>query len=304
MSVERPGLARFAWLSIATALATMGLKATAYVLTGSVGLLSDALESGVNLIAAIIALISLSVAAQPPDAEHAYGHSKAEYLSSGFEGGLIMLAAVTIIVSAGERLIHPKPLQQIDVGMGVAVLASALNFAVARVLLQAAREHESATLEANAHHLLSDVWTSAGVLLGVGAVAVTGWQVLDPIVAIVVALQIALTGIRLTRSSLSGLMDTALPDEEEAAITAILDRYQASGVHYHALRTRRAGARRFVSVHIQAPGKWSIQKGHTLLEEIEGEIRAALPRVAVFTHLEPLEDPASWDDVELQREEG
>ncbi len=304
MSVERPGLARFAWLSIATALATMGLKATAYVLTGSVGLLSDALESGVNLIAAIIALISLSVAAQPPDAEHAYGHSKAEYLSSGFEGGLIMLAAVTIIVSAGERLIHPKPLQQIDVGMGVAVLASALNFAVARVLLQAAREHESATLEANAHHLLSDVWTSAGVLLGVGAVAVTGWQVLDPIVAIIVALQIALTGIRLTRSSLSGLMDTALPDEEEAAITAVLDRYQASGVHYHALRTRRAGARRFVSVHIQAPGKWSIQKGHTLLEEIEGEIRAALPRVAVFTHLEPLEDPASWDDVELQREEG
>jgi cation diffusion facilitator family transporter len=303
MTVERLGLTRFAWLSIATALVTMGLKATAYLLTGSVGLLSDALESGVNLVAAIIALISLIVAAQPPDAEHAYGHSKAEYFSSGVEGGLILLAAATIIISAGERLLHPKPLQQLDIGIAMAVLASGLNFAVARVLLRAGREHESATLEADAQHLLSDVWTSVGVVLGIGAVAVTGWHVLDPIVAIVVALQIARTGIRLTRSSLSGLMDTALPASEEDAITAILGRYETDGVHYHALRTRRAGARRFVSVHIQVPGVWSVQQGHTLLEEIEREIRSALPRVAVFTHLEPVEDPASWDDVILLREE-
>jgi cation diffusion facilitator family transporter len=185
----------------------------------------------------------------------------------------------------------------------MAVLASALNFAVARILLRVGREHESATLEADAQHLLSDVWTSVGVVLGIGAVAVTGWHVLDPLVAIVVALQIGRTGIRLTRSSLSGLMDTALPAAEEAAIAAILERYETDGVHYHALRTRRAGARRFVSVHIQVPGIWTVQQGHTLLEKIEREIRGALPRVAVFTHLEPVEDPASWDDVALLREE-
>jgi cation diffusion facilitator family transporter len=303
MTVERLGLIRFAWLSIATALVTMGLKATAYLLTGSVGLLSDALESGVNLIAAIVALISLTVAAQPPDAEHAYGHSKAEYFSSGLEGGLILLAAATILITAGERLLHPRPLQQLDIGVGVAVIAAMLNFVVARILLKAGREHESATLEADAHHLLTDVWTSAGVLLGLGAVAITGWEILDPLVAIVVAMQIARTGVRLMRQSLSGLMDTALPPEEESVIGEILDHFAVDGVQYHALRTRRAGARRFVSVHIQVPGMWTVQQGHTLLEEIERSVRTSLPRVTIFTHLEPVEDPTSWDDVSLTREE-
>jgi cation diffusion facilitator family transporter len=303
MTVERLGLTRFAWLSIATALVTMGLKASAYLLTGSVGLLSDALESGVNLIAAIVALISLTVAAQPPDAEHAYGHSKAEYFSSALEGGLILLAAATILITAGERLLHPRPLQQLDVGAGVAVLAAILNFVVARILLRAGREHESATLEADAQHLLTDVWTSAGVLLGLGAVAITGWEFLDPLVAIVVAVQIGRTGVRLMRQSLSGLMDTALPPEEESVICDILDRFAVDGVQYHALRTRRAGARRFVSVHIQVPGIWTVQQGHTLLEDVERAVRTSLPRVTIFTHLEPVEDPASWEDVSLTREE-
>lgn len=303
MTAGRLSLTRFAWLSIATALVTMGLKATAYLLTGSVGLLSDALESGVNLAAAIVALVSLTVAAQPPDAEHAYGHSKAEYFSSALEGVLIIVAGATIMVSAVERLLHPKPLQQLDLGLAIAVVAALLNFVVARILLRAGREHESATLEADAQHLLSDVWTSVGVVAGVGIAAVTGWEALDPVVAIIVAAQIGRTGYRLTRNALMGLLDTALPDEEMETITDILQGYASQDVTFHALRTRRAGARRFVSVHIQVPGTWTVQQGHTLLEEIEGEVRRSLPRVSVFTHLEPAEDPVSWDDVELTREE-
>lgn len=298
---ERKRLTRFAWLSIATALVTMGLKAVAYLLTGSVGLLSDALESSVNLVAAIIALVSLWVAAQPPDEEHAYGHSKAEYFSSAVEGGLILVAALAILVSAGERLLHPRQLQQLDVGLAVSVLAALLNLVVARVLAQAGREYESATLTADAQHLMTDVWTSAGVVLAVGAVAVTGWQPLDPLIALVVAMQIVRSGLRLVREAAQGLMDTALPEQEQAQIVAILEQHATDGVQYHALRTRRSGAQRFVSVHIQVPGAWSVQRGHTLLEEIERDIRQTLPRVHVFTHLEPLEDPVSWADIRLDR---
>lgn len=298
---ERKRLTRFAWLSIATALVTMGLKAVAYLLTGSVGLLSDALESSVNLVAAIIALVSLSVAAQPPDEEHAYGHSKAEYFSSAVEGGLILVAALAILVSAGERLLHPRPLQQLDLGLAVSVLAALLNLVVARVLARAGDEYESATLTADAQHLMTDVWTSAGVVLAVGAVAVTGWQPLDPLIALVVAMQIVRSGLRLVREAAQGLMDTALPEQEQEQIVAILEVHAVDGVQYHALRTRRSGAQRFVSVHIQVPGAWSVQRGHTLLEEIEQDIRQALPRVHVFTHLEPLEDPVSWADIRLDR---
>lgn len=298
---ERKRLTRFAWLSIATALVTMGLKAGAYLLTGSVGLLSDALESSVNLVAAIIALVSLWVAAQPPDEEHAYGHTKAEYFSSAVEGGLIMVAALAILASAGERLLHPRPLQQLDIGLAISVIAALLNLIVARILARAGREYESATLTADAQHLMTDVWTSGGVVLAVGAVAVTGWQPLDPIIAMVVSLQIVRSGLRLVRGAAQGLMDTALPEEEQETIAAILESHAADGVQYHALRTRRSGAQRFVSVHIQVPGAWSVQRGHTLLEEIESDIRQALPRVHVFTHLEPLEDPVSWEDIRLDR---
>jgi cation diffusion facilitator family transporter len=300
---DRLRLTRFAWLSIGTAVLTMALKATAYLLTGSVGLLSDALESGINLVAAIAALVALTVAAQPPDEEHAYGHSKAEYFSSAFEGGLIIVAALTIAATAIERLLHPQPLQQLDLGIVVAVLASLFNLATGIVLLRAGRAYESATLEADAHHLLADVLTSAGVVAGVGAAWLTGWQALDPIVAILVAFHIAWTGVRLTRTAVAGLMDTALPPEEQALINQVLASYGDGDVQFHAMRTRQAGAQRFVSLHVLVPGAWTVQQGHDLLEEIERHIRASLPRTAVFTHIEPLEDPSSWDDP-LLREEG
>lgn len=299
---KREDLIKFAWLSIGTAVATMALKAFAYLFTGSVGLLSDALESGVNLVAAIAVLISLMVATQPPDEEHAYGHTKAEYFSSAFEGGLILVAALAIIVTAVERLLHPQELEQLGVGLMVSVAAAILNLLVARVLLQAGQRYESTTLEADAHHLMTDVWTTGGVVLGVGAVAVTGWEILDPLIAIAVGLQIVRTGIRLMWQASMGLMDTALPAKEQERIVTILEEHLEDGVTYHALRTRQSGAQRFVSVHIQVPGAWSVQRGHALLEEIEADVRETLPRVAVFTHLEPVEDPVSWADVDLHRE--
>lgn len=301
--LERKRLTRYAWLSIATALVTIGLKAGAYFITGSVGLLSDALESGVNLAGAVIALIALTIASQPPDEEHAYGHSKAEYISSGIEGGMIVVAALMIIFSAVERFLYPQPLQRIELGLVVSLLAALLNLAAAIVLGRASRDYESETLAANARHLMTDVWTTGGVILGVGAVMLTGWQFLDPVVAILVGLQIIWSGVSLLRRSASGLMDAALPEEELEKIKEILESHRAEKVHYHALRTRRSGAQRFVSVHIQVPGAWSVQRGHILLEEIEADIRSALPRTSVFTHLEPIEDPVSWHDIALHRDE-
>jgi len=300
---ERRNLVRFAWLSIGTAVLTMGLKAGAFLLTGSVGLLSDALESGVNLVAAIAALISLMVAAQPPDEQHAYGHTKAEYFSSALEGGLILIAALAIMATAVERVLHPQPLQQLSLGLIISVVAGVLNFLTAQVLLRAGRRHESVTLEADAQHLMTDVWTTAGVLLGVAAVMVTGWEILDPLIAFAVGLQIVRTGAGLVWKASMGLMDTALPAGEVAKIVALLEEHCEEGVTFHALRTRQSGAQRFVSVHIQVPGAWSVQRGHALLEEVEADIRGALPRVAVFTHLEPAEDPVSWEDITLHRPE-
>ncbi|MCI0393482.1 MAG: cation diffusion facilitator family transporter [Chloroflexi bacterium] len=301
--MPRKGLTRYAWLSIVTAILTILLKATAYLVTGSVGLLSDALESSVNLVAAVLALVVLTVAAQPPDEEHAYGHDKAEYFAGGAEGTLILVAAVTIAVSAIGRLLSPRPLQQLDIGLAISLVAALLNLIVARVLLQAGRQYRSVTLEADAHHLMTDVWTSAGVLLGVAAVALTGWQPLDPLIALVVVTQIIRSGVRLVRGAVLGLMDTALPGEEIEKITQVLEDHATNGVQYHALRTRQSGARRFVSVHIQVPGDWSVQKGHTLLEEIERDLRQTLTPLSVFTHLEPLEDPRSWEDISLVRDD-
>jgi cation diffusion facilitator family transporter len=299
---DRGSLRRFAWLSIAAAVATIALKAFAYLLTGSVGLLSDALESFVNLAGALMALAMLSLAARPPDANHAYGHGKAEYFSSGVEGGLILIAAVSIAVAAVDRLLHPRPLEQLGLGLTISVVASLVNFGVSVVLMRAAKQYDSITLRANAHHLMTDVWTSAGVLVGVGAVAVTGWLWLDPLVALAVAANIVWTGVRIVHASILGLMDTALPAAELAAITAVLDRYAGDEVMYHALRTRQAGPRRFVSVHVLVPGAWSVMRGHDLLERIEADIRAALPLVSVLTHLEPLEDPAAHNDLDLDRD--
>ncbi|GIK37098.1 MAG: transporter [Chloroflexota bacterium] len=295
-------LTRFAWLSIATALVTIGLKLTAYLLTGSVGLLSDALESLVNLVAAIIALVMLTISARPPDEEHAYGHSKAEYFASGAEGSLILVAAVSIIVTAGQRLINPQPLEQIGLGLTVSVVASLVNLVTAQILLRAGRRYNSISLEADARHLMTDVWTSAGVLTGIGAVMVTGWERLDPIIALLVAANIIWSGVSLVRRSALGLMDTALPSEEQDAIQQILERYRQQGVQFHALRTRSAAAHRFVSLHVLVPGTWTVQQGHNLLERIEAGLRSQLPNVTVFTHLEPLEDSVSWQDTTLDRD--
>jgi cation diffusion facilitator family transporter len=293
--METTSLTRFAWLSIAAAVITIGLKTGAYLLTDSVGLLSDALESVVNLAGAVMALAMLTIAARPADEEHAFGHGKAEYFSSGVEGTLIMIAAAGIVITAVGRLITPKPLEQIGLGLAVSSAASLVNLTVAIILLHASRRHQSITLKANAHHLLTDVWTSVGVLVGVAAVALTGWERLDPIVALAVAMNIVRTGGRIVRESVSGLMDMALPASDLKIVRDILEQLKPSGVAYHALRTRRAGMRRFVSIHVLVPGGWTVHRGHQLMERIESDIRSALPNTEVITHLESLEDPASWD---------
>lgn len=301
MSAARPSLTAFAWLSIAAAILIIALKAWAYWLTGSVALLSDALESIINLVAACVALFVLTVVARPADEDHPFGHDKAEYFSSGLEGGLILIAAVAIAIAAIDRLMHPQPLGPLGLGLAISFVASIINLVVARVLLAAAQRHHSITLEADAQHLMTDVWTSVGVLLGVGAVSVTGWEWLDPLVAIAVALNIVKTGVDLMRRSVLGLMDTALPPAELATIEEILDRYRGDGIAYHALRTRQSGARRFISMHVLVPGAWPVQRGHDLVERIETDICERFPHASVLTHLEPLEDPASYADVELDR---
>jgi cation diffusion facilitator family transporter len=301
--MARPTLRRYALISAGAALATIALKGAAYALTGSVGILSDALESLVNLLAAFVALIALSAAARPEDDDHAYGHTKAEYFSSGFEGGLILVAAGSIAYAAVRRLLAPQPIEQAGLGLAVSAVASLVNLAVARVLVQAGRRYDSITLEADARHLMTDVWTSVGVIAGVGASALTGWKVLDPLVAIAVAVNIVRTGSDLIRRSALGLLDTALPDDVRAKIHAVLDARAADGVQWHALRTRQAGRWRFISFHVLVPGGWTIQLGHDLLEQIEDDVRAAVPLSTVFTHIEPIEDPTSFQDQRLEREQ-
>lgn len=302
-TINGSSLTRFAWLSIGAAILTIALKVIAYILTGSVGLLSDALESFVNLAGALMALAMLTIAARPADEDHAYGHSKAEYFSSGVEGTLILIAAVSIGIASVQRLITPRPLEQVGLGLGVSVAASLVNLGVALILLRAAKQYRSITLEANAQHLLTDVWTSAGVLVGVGAVALTGWERLDPVVALIVAGNIVWSGVRIIRQSILGLMDTAWSAEEQNLLRQVLEPYVQTGIAYHALRTRQAGVRRFVSLHVLVPGEWTVQRSHHLLEHIEADVRRALPNVTVFTHMEPLNDPASWSDLALDRKE-
>ena len=300
-TTNRSSLARYAWLSIAAAIITIVLKAIAYLVTGSVGMLSDVMESFVNLAAALIALAMLTIAARPADENHAYGHSKAEYFSSGVEGTLILIAAISIGVAAVHRLIIPRQLEQIGLGMGVSIAAALVNLMVALFLLRAGRQYRSITLEANAKHLLTDVWTSAGVVVGVGAVVLTGRLWLDPVVALMVAANIVWSGGRIVYKSVSGLMDTALPAEDRDTVRKILEPYMQKGVECHAIRTRQSGMRRFVSLHVLVPGGWTVHEGHCMLEIIETSICQALPNVTVFTHLESIDDPASWKDTELDR---
>jgi len=291
-------------LSTAAAIATIVLKTLAWRLTGSVGLLSDAMESGVNLVAAIGAFWALTLAAKPADRKHHYGHFKAEYFSSGLESVLIVVAALAIIYTAIGRLQDPQPLEQLGIGLVISLAATALNALVAWVLLKAARRFDSITLRADAHHLLTDVWTSAGVVLGIGLVKLTGLTILDPLIAIAVAVNIVVTGWKLLHETASGLLDRSLPDEEQRLLDTVLASYETEEIRFHALRSRVAGSRRFVSFHVLVPGHWTVQAGHDLCEQLEHEVAATLTRTHVLTHLEPLEDPKAWDDQGFRWEQG
>jgi len=277
---------------------TIALKFAAYIMTGSVGLLSDAVEAVVNIVAALVALGVLTYSAEAPDREHNFGHEKAQYFSSGIEGAMIFVAAGAIVWTAFPRLMDPQPIEQVGLGLALSVAAALANAACAWIMLGAARAHRSITLEADARHLLTDVWTTIGVFIGVVLVQWTGWLGLDPLIAMAVAIQIIWTGWHLMYRSFEGLMDRAVPEEDYRKIVEVLETLRHQGGDYHALRTRIAGAKSFVDVHVLVPGSLSVQAGHDLVERLENEIREKLPHVEVLTHLEPLEDPKSWDDPE------
>jgi cation diffusion facilitator family transporter len=299
--MNRAYLTKYAWLSIAAAIVTIALKSYAYRITGSVGLLSDAIESVVNLVAALFALYVLIIAARPPDEDHPYGHGKAEYFAGGVEGALIFVAAISIAYSAIGRLVHPQPLEQIGLGLIICTMASLVNLGVAMILLKNGKRHCSITLEADAKHLLTDVWTSAAVIAGVGAVALTGWLFLDPVVALAAAGNILWTGYQLMRRSVLGLMDSSLPAAERDEINLVIKKYEKKGIQFHAQRTHQAAARRFISVHVLVPGGWSVKQGHDTVEAIEHDLRCLFTDVTVTAHLEPIEDPVSWQDTGLDR---
>ncbi|OCW87554.1 transporter [Nocardia farcinica] len=291
----RRDLSAFALLSIVTAIVVIGLKLIAWRITGSVGLLSDALESTVNLVAAIGAFVALRVAAKPPDRSHNFGHTKAEYLSAVFEGVMIVVAAVVIVATAIDRLLHPEELDEVGMGLAISVGATVVNAVVGWVLIRAGRRHRSLTLEADGRHLMTDVWTTAGVVVGVFLVAVTGWLPLDPLIAIAVAANILVVGGRLVWRSGAGLMDSALPDDLRAAIDAVLARHRADRIDFHDVRTREAGHERFVQLHMLVPGDWSVQRAHDLAETIEDELRAAVDDLTVTLHVEPINDPRAYE---------
>jgi cation diffusion facilitator family transporter len=292
---------RYAVLSIVAAVLTIGLKLGAYLLTGSVGLFSDAAESVVNLVAAVAALWALLYASRPPDEEHAFGHDKAEYFSSGLESALILIAAVWIGITAWDRLMDPQPLHNVGIGLSITLIAAAINGGVALVILRAGRRLRSITLQADAQHLLTDVWTSLGVVLGIATVQLTGWLVLDPLIGLLVTANILWTGVRLLRDTAQGLLDRALPPEDREVIARVLSRYEEKGIKFHALRTRASGPRRFISMHVLVPGEWTVQQGHDLSEQIERDLAEALPQSTFFIHIEPSEDPASFADQNLDR---
>jgi cation diffusion facilitator family transporter len=294
-------LRRYAWISLIVAVGVIFLKISAYVLTNSISLLSDALESIVNVLGATAAMWALAIAERPPDDEHAYGHDKAEFFSSGFEGALIMVAAFGISGTAIWRLIHPAQLDVDMIGIGLAILTSAINFALARWLFKASKKHESIALEADAHHLMSDVITSIVVVVGVVLVGITQWHWLDPLMAFVVGLNIVRMGWQLVRRSLDGLLDPAFSSTELADVHGVLNTFATNDVSFHAIRTRKSGIRRFVSLHVLVPGEWSVQRGHELSEEIESALHAHMANLHVLTHLEPKEDPASFIDIPLHR---
>ena len=298
---DRRRLTKYAWLSIAAAIVTIGLKSVAYLITDSVGLLSDAIESTVNLVAAIGALTALSIAARPPDADHTYGHAKAEYFSALAEGLMIIVAAGTVAWAAIDRLLNPAPIEQVGLGLAITLVASSINFAVAIVLRRAGLKNKSITLTADSKHLMTDVWTSAGVIIAVGAVALTGIERLDPIIALVVAANIVVAGINLVRRSSQGLMDVALPAKELELIESVLTNHRGASTQFHGMRTRQAASRSFMTIHVLLPGAWTVRRAHDLVEVIEEDLRSEIHGLTVTTHIEPLEDPRSFADEDLDR---
>jgi cation diffusion facilitator family transporter len=300
--MQTQSLKKFIYLSIVAAVATISLKLFAWNLTDSVGLLSDALESCVNLVAAIIALVMITIAEKPADDDHAFGHNKAEYFSSAIEGGMIVLAAFSIIWTAIPRVIHPQPLENMGIGLLVALGASGINLVVALVLLKNGEKYNSITLDADGKHLMTDVYTSAGVLLGILAVKLSGWMVLDGIVAIGVAFNIIWAGYQLIRRSAMGLLDSGISKEERLKIFRLLETFKSQNIEFHSLMTRQSGQRKFIALHILVPGQWTVRKGHNTVEKIEKNIRDVFDGpVTVFTHLEPKEDTVSMDDIGLDR---
>jgi len=301
MSADRT-LQGYAWLSVGAAVATIVLKTLAWYTTGSVGLLSDALESLINLAAALLLLSMLRLAAAPPDELHPYGRFKAEYFASGIEGALIVIAAASIVYAAVPRLFAPQPLEAPGLGIVLSAAATAINFGVALKLISVGRRLHSIGLEADGHHLMTDVWTSIGVVAGVALIAATGWLILDPLIALAVAVHIVWTGVMLMRRSFAGLLDAAIPQREIADIEKIFAEYRPRyGVEFHALLTRQAGARRFVSFHLLVPDAWPVDRAHQLSEEIEERIRSLVPNAITLSHIEPISQPASYDDIKLER---
>ncbi len=290
-------LTKYGWLSLGVSVVVFAIKLVAFGITGSVGLLSDAMESIVNIVAASVAVVALRAASRPGDDEHHYGHGKAEYLSALVEGVMIFAAAILIMFTAVDRLLNPQPLEQLGIGLGISVVASAINGGIALLLMRAGRRHRSMVLTADGKHLMTDVWTSAGVVVAVGMVGITGWEQLDPLIAIAVAINIVFAGVGLVRNSMAGLMDSALPDEDHQAILAVLRRHAGDQIAFHAVQTRGSGRQRFVSMHVLVPGDWTVQSGHDFVSDLEEELHQALDDLTVQTHLEPKDDPRSFDDI-------
>lgn len=299
IGVPPTNLTKFAWLSIAAAVVTISIKVAAWWVSGSVGLLSDAAESVVNLVAAVVTLIALTIAAKPADDNHHFGHTKAEYFSAATEGIMIFVAALVIMVAAVDRLMSPQALENVGLGLAISAVASVVNGSVALVLLKAGRNHRSIALEADGHHLMTDVWTSVGVIVGVGLVMFTGWNWLDPVVAILVAVNILWTGWKLISSSVVGLMDSALPDEDNERLRAILQSFESQEIEFHAFRTRVSGSRRFMEFHMLVPGDWSVQEGHTQMDYVIEALKTDYPDLSITSHLEPIEDPRSYQDIDI-----
>lgn len=288
-------------LSILAAVLTIGMKGTAYALTGSVGLFSDALESVVNLLAAVTAYVSLWYAARPADPTHTYGHEKIEYFSSGLEGVLVLVAGLGTAGYAVRRLAQPEPLESLWLGTAISLAASGVNLVVARILLHSGRKHRSIVLEADGHHLMADVFTSLGVVLGIGLVLLTDWQPFDSLVAILVGLKIVTTGGKLIRRSFDGLMDHALPPAEQEQIRGVIQANLPAGATFHGLRTRQAGARRFAEFHLLVDGDLSVREAHHLAHRVEDALTAALPGLEVVIHVEPVDERASWEPEYLRQ---